>query len=140
MLGEYSRNKILESRSELESKVESPIIINPIKFEVLATKYNPVPEQCDSDPLITADNSKIDLDMLSKHNLRWIAVSRDLLSIFNYGDTITVHSDNHKLNGDWIIHDTMNKRFTNRIDFLVPLNDNYDFHKPIKLLICKKYE
>ena len=34
--------------------------------------------------------------------------------------------------------DTMNRRFTNRIDFLCPINDNYEFDRPINLTITKK--
>lgn len=116
---------------------EDPSLTNRT-FEVLATKYNPVPEQCDSDYLTTADNSKIDTIKLNRHELKWIAVSRDLLNHFNYGDTILVDSENENLNGEWVIKDTMNRRFTNRIDFLCPLNDNYKFDRPINLTITKK--
>lgn len=105
--------------------------------EVLATKYNPVPEQCWGDPTITADMSKIDLEALDRHELKWIAVSRDLLSYYSYGDTVLVNSSIERLNGKWIIHDTMNKRWTNRIDFLVPLNDKYEFHAPTNMTIVR---
>ena len=47
------------------------------------------------------------------------------------GDVVEIKCDNEKLNGEWEIHDLMNKRFSNRIDFLVPLNDKYEFHKPM---------
>lgn len=130
-IGELNSVESVTTSYELpEIQVES--------YQVLATKYNPVVEQCDDNPLITADNSKICLDKLNKHDLKWIAVSRDLLSIFNYGDTVVIDSENHRLNGEWIVHDTMNKRFSNRIDFLVPLNDRYEFHKPLTLNIRKK--
>ena len=108
--------------------------------DVLATKYNPVEEQCDSTPLITADNSKIDLNKLSNHELRWIAISRDLRSRYNYGDTVVVISDNPLLDGEWVVRDTMNPRFNKRIDFLVPENDKYNFNSPINVTIYKKKE
>ena len=47
--------------------------------KVTVTVYNPVMEQCDSTPLITADNSEIDLKKLKQGKLKWVAVSRDLL-------------------------------------------------------------
>lgn len=116
------------------------VIREEIKYdEVLATKYNPVPEQCDGDPLVTADNSKISLSKLKSHKLKWVAVSQDLLDKYKFGDTITVISDNKKLSGKWIIHDVMNKRHRKRVDFLVPLNDKYEFYKPMKIKI-RKYE
>ena len=100
-------------------------------YDVWATKYNATTDQCDEDPFTTADLSKIDKRKLHRHELKWIAVSRDLLNQFRMGDVVEIKCDNEKLNGEWEIHDLMNKRFNNRIDFLVPLNDKYEFHKPI---------
>lgn len=92
-------------------------------FEVTATYYNPVNGQCDRTPLVTADGSHIDMDLLVKGELRWIAVSWDLLKKYNgpfdYGDTIYVFHTNPKLRGYWVIHDCMNSRYTRFIDFLV---------------------
>ena len=86
---------------------------------VTATRYNPVVEQCDDNPLHTADNSEIDLKKLKQGKLKWIAVSRDLLEKYNYGDTVEVYSyDDPSINGIYIIHDTMHPRWTNRIDIL----------------------
>lgn len=86
---------------------------------VIATMYNPVTAQCDSDPLITAGNYKINYWKASKH--RWIAVSRDLLKYWGgklkWGDKVKIKSAGHK-NGIYTVVDTMNPRFTNRIDFL----------------------
>ncbi len=68
------------------------------KYFVLETLtiYNPEESQCDTDPLITANNSKIDLDKLRRNEIRWMALSRNLLKrwngAFNYGDTVSVHS------------------------------------------------
>jgi 3D (Asp-Asp-Asp) domain-containing protein len=108
-----------------------------ISHKVLATKYNAVEEQCDSDPLVTADLSKIDIDDLNNYKLKWVAISRDLKKYYNFGDTILVDSNNLKLNGEWVVRDVMNKRYKNRIDFLVPQNDKYDMDRPIKLEISK---
>lgn len=102
-----------------------------------ATTYNPDPAQCDSDPLTTADNSTIDLNKLKDGTLRWVALSRDLLSrwggCFNYGDTITVESvSKPQINGDWVVRDCMNARYKKSLDFLFdPLNNHP------KLGICK---
>lgn len=89
--------------------------------KVTATVYNPVARQCDKDPLITADCSRIDLDKLDTGEIKWIAVSRDLLQHFNYGDVIELKSiSDPSINGTYEIHDTMNKRFKNYIDILSP--------------------
>lgn len=88
------------------------------KWEVTITVYHPVEGQCDSDPLITADMSKIDLKKLRSGQIRWIAVSRDLLGDFKYGEKVYVESDDERVSGIYEIHDTMNKRFKNYIDIL----------------------
>ena len=95
--------------------------------------------QCDADPLITADMSKINLDKLKNREIRWIAVSRDLLKKYNMGDTVIIESPNEKVNGEWVIHDKMNKRFEKRIDLLVSSEDNYyNLRMPKEATIRKK--
>lgn len=92
-------------------------------FILSYTVYNAKPNQTDNTPLVTADNSTINVDSLNNGCLRWIAVSRDLLKIFNYGDTVEItNCTDNKFNGEWIIHDTMNERYKCKIDFLVPNN------------------
>jgi len=105
------------------------------KGRVTVTQYNPVVSQCDEDPLITADNSKIDLDKLRQGKIRWVAVSRDLLDKYNYGNTIelTVVKGNRRINGRYIVHDTMNPRFTNRVDILTPLGAPMDVWSDVRI-------
>lgn len=86
------------------------------------TVYNPTPRQCDKTPLITASNSTINANDLKKQNIRWMALSRDLLKRWNgdfhYGDTVFVASGDPHIDGLWIIKDTMNKRYKKRGDLL----------------------
>ena len=84
---------------------------------VTATIYHATPEQTDSTPDITASNKKIDLSNPLKH--RWIAVSRDLEAKgLTFGVKVCVTGADN-LDGIWTVQDRMNKRWTNRIDFLV---------------------
>lgn len=92
-------------------------------FKVTVTKYNPVSEQCDSDPLITADGSFIDTLQLKQGNLKWIAISRDLRQYFNYGDTVIIESSCGEIDGEYVVRDTMNPRWSNRVDLLSPCGD-----------------
>ena len=108
---------LLEQIDKMTKK--SPQII----FEqVKATMYHPVEEQCDNDPLITADGSKIDPYEVSSWN--WIAVSQHMLTRnggpLNYGDTVYIFGTDHK-DGMYVIKDCMNKRKRNQIDFLESL-------------------
>ena len=89
---------------------------------VTATYYNPVKEQCDSNPLITASGKKINIELLESGELKWIAVSRDLLRIYKYGDIVRITCDHDpSINGDYEITDTMHERFENTIDLLWPV-------------------
>lgn len=95
------------------------------KIKVTATVYNPVKSQTDDSPLITADNSKINLEKLNSGELKWIAVSRDLLSYVDYGSKVHIRSKKDpKINGVYIVKDRLNSRFTKRIDILKPINEN----------------
>jgi len=97
--------------------VEDEFLVN----DITVTVYNPVVEQTDSTPLITADNSKIDLKKLKERKLRWVAVSRDLLDegVVKYGDRIRINcKEDPDLSGVYTVHDTMNPRWRKRIDIL----------------------
>lgn len=88
------------------------------------TYYNPIEEQTDSYPLETADGSIIDLERLQKGELKWCAVSRELLKKWggslSFGDSIDVEfMKNPELNGKWIIHDITAQKYRNTIDLLV---------------------
>jgi hypothetical protein len=86
------------------------------------TVYNPTVKQCDRTPLVTACNSKIDESKLRDQQIRWMALSRNLLKRWNgqfhYGDTVLVNSGDPAIDGFWIIKDTMNKRYKNYGDLL----------------------
>jgi len=94
------------------------------QYQVLETLtiYHPVESQCDADPLITANNSRIDLDKLSRNEIRWMALSRNMLKRwkgeFNYGDTVVLDAGDPSIDGLWVVNDNMNKRFKDRGDLL----------------------
>jgi len=89
---------------------------------VTATYYHPVHSQCSGNPLITASGKKIDIEKLKKGHIKWIAVSRDLLQIFNYGDTVYLKCDHDpSIDGEYVIVDTMHKRMKKKIDLLWPV-------------------
>lgn len=99
------------------------VIRSPVIHVVTGTYYNAEVGQTDSRPLETADGSQIDRSKLRSGALRWVALSRDLIDRhgghFSYGDSIYVYHPDVRLRGWWILRDTMNKRFKNRIDFLI---------------------
>lgn len=116
-----SNKKVNEKKINKKKRKDSVIKLVSSSRKVTATIYNPTREQCDSDPLVTADNSKICLKTLNSGNLRWIAVSRDLKKHYKYGSKVYLESkSNPKINGVWEVHDIMHPRYKNRIDLLMP--------------------
>lgn len=85
-----------------------------IKSVVTATVYNAVPEQTNSEPLITASGFVIDKD--SFPNI--IAVSRDLERKFPMGSKVRISGTSH--DGIYRVEDRMHKRWRKKIDILVP--------------------
>ena len=120
LLPSVDKQKITEI-SEMVKEVPADSIQSPKKSNksgqfvthVTLTTYNPVVGQCDSDPLVTADGTKIDLNKLKKGEIRYCAVSRDLLWLYPYGSVIEIEG-----HGLFEVRDTMNKRFNHCIDIL----------------------
>jgi 3D (Asp-Asp-Asp) domain-containing protein len=107
--------------------------------ELMGTVYNAEAKQCNADYLTTADMSKINLKKLKDKEIRWVALSRDLLSRwggkFNYGDSIYIHGGEKE--GWWVVHDCMNKRYKNSIDFLEYKQKR--FKEKVKILSIRKH-
>lgn len=80
---------------------------------VTLTSYNPVKSQCWGDPTITANGTKINLKKLKRKQIKYCAVSRDLLWLFPLGSK--VHIEGH---GEYLVVDTMNVRFNHCMDIL----------------------
>lgn len=96
-------------------------IINEVLSQsYTATIYNVDPKQCNGNHLETADGSIIDPQKVENGTIKWVAVSRDMLKEFKYGDRIEIISEDPLIAGIYEIHDTMAKRFTKRIDILMP--------------------
>lgn len=104
--------------TDLKTEIKSDTL-KGTPYTVIATMYFPVASQCDNSPLITADGTKINPKEASKQKL--VALSRDLLKrwggSFSYGDLIEIKGIG-KRDGIYRVADTMNKRFTNKIDIL----------------------
>lgn len=89
------------------SESKKTITSNDQTFEVTITAYTPRVEETDSTPMITACNTK------SREGI--VAVSRDLFkSGTACGKVVILHGY-----GKFVIEDTMNKRYSNRVDILV---------------------
>lgn len=108
--------------------VEAEVIVEEVEREVFveresevyvvtATVYHAVEGQCDDSPLVTASGAKIS-SAESAYEHRYLAVSRDLLDVFPYGTMVEV-SGCGELDGEWVVADTMNRRYKGYIDLLI---------------------
>lgn len=97
------------------------ILKSTLSQNYIVTVYNAVSNQCSGNHLITADGSIIDPQKVENGTIKWVAVSRDMLKDgYKYGDKIEIISEDPLISGIYEIHDTMAKRFTKRIDILMP--------------------
>lgn len=102
---------------------------------VTLTCYQPVKKQCDNEPLVTADGSKINLHHLKRGNIKWCAISRDLLYLFPKNKPKRVFIEGY---GVYEVKDVMNKRFNHRIDILIHPKDSKRISiKNVKVKILK---
>lgn len=119
-------NKNIDSIPEIKGKV----------IYAKVTCYQPVKSQCGSNPLVTADGSRIHLGKLKRGEIKWCAVSRDISRMFPKGcKKKMIHIEGH---GIYEVKDATSARLTKTVDLLI-----HPSHKPfykrnikITLLIC----
>ncbi|WP_210521063.1 RlpA-like double-psi beta-barrel domain-containing protein [Hymenobacter terricola] len=112
------------------------LVARNLTYTVTATCYQAIPGQTDSEPFVTADNSRIKPHYGSKK--RWMALSRDLLKPwggpFKFGEKVHVRGLSPKLDGVYTVHDTMNRRHHHCMDVLTHRNEKFDiFQKGVKI-------
>ena len=117
----WEDNSILREKVRLltETIVDLENTYNVDGINVIATIYHASRRQTDSTPNITADGTKFKTWKASSY--RYVALSRDLLSRwggpFNYGDYIVIEGTGDR-DGVYQVRDTMNPKWTNRVDIL----------------------
>lgn len=125
------KNKEAQVTGQMETDAQNQANVWKNKFgnwklvsdDTIATVYNAVPSQCNSDVMHTASMFKLNLgNVLSQ---RVIAMERTFMKELGlkYGDVVYVEGT-EKWDGPWQIQDTMSKRFAgmHKIDILVPRN------------------
>lgn len=128
---ELKQEIINTSSINCKDSVSEEIVQNIEEFVeeiVTLTVYNPIVSQCNNNPLITANGTKIDLDKLKNGVLKYCAVSRDLLNKFPYGSIIYIEGF-----GEYLVVDTMNKRFKKYVDILQDVNEPIFKYTNIKI-------
>ena len=114
---QYAENRLL--REQLWDCQETDKIDGTFRTHVTLTMYHPTKHQTDSTPDITADGTKINIWKASDY--RYVAVARDLLQRWggplDYGDWIVIEGAG-KNSGVYQVRDTMNPKWTKRVDVL----------------------
>lgn len=111
---DYSNAPVVEAKGEepvtlaQEKELNETVIVH-------TTVYHAVKEQCNSDPEHTATMFKLDMKNPHKHKI--IALSRDLLKQFPYHSKVILTGTQY--DGEYVVEDTMNKRYTGRADILI---------------------
>lgn len=114
------------------------LLMAPIKAEhkfithVTLTTYNAVKSQCDEQPEITANGTKICYKKLRQGKLKYCAVSRNLLCYLPYGSIIDIEGY-----GRYKVVDTMNARFSHHIDILQHHTKKNFKKERIKIVLVK---
>ena len=102
---------------------------------VTLTCYQPVKSQCNNQPLVTADGSKINKKKKKRGRIKWCAISRDLLYLFPKNKPKRVFIEGF---GVYEVRDVMNKRHKHRIDILIHPKDSKRISiKNVKVKILK---
>ena len=116
-------NYIITSRNKTTVKIKHVIVIRYITKEiecitthVTLTCYQPLVSQCDNEPLITADGSKINLKKLKSGHIKWCAISKDLLYLFPKDKPKRIFIQGY---GIYEVKDVMNSRHKHKVDLLI---------------------
>ena len=115
--------------SGMPAHAEAPKALSQPSYAVTMTAYNAVPEQTDSNPFETASGAYSNPEVVA-------ARSQDLADELPFGTIIEVDGSNaandscgydvvNPVIGYRVIEDTMNAKFTKRIDILLPTKANY---------------
>ena len=122
------KRKVTYRHRERISHVKRHIITH-----VALTCYQPLRNQCNSDPLTTSDGSKINLKHLKHGAIKWCAISRDLLYLFRGKKDKIIYIEGY---GVYEVPDVMNSRYTHHIDILQhPSNSRLIQKKNVKVVI-----
>lgn len=115
----YSVIPRYEPRREIKYVIRYKIVLVPKQYTVThvdLTCYQPVVSQCDKEPLTTSDGSRINLKKLRNGNIKWCAVSQDLLYLFPKDKPKRIYIDGFGL---YEVKDVMNKRHKHKVDLLI---------------------
>ena len=104
------------------------------------TTYQPVASQCDSDPLITSNMTKINLKKLKEGSQKLMAISYDIKRKygFKFGDEFDIFTKNGDYLGRYVFCDHMNERIKNTADLMIHPSQKPTSYKGMVIKRIKK--
>tara|TARA_R100000030_G_scaffold20603_2_gene14867 strand:- start:53 stop:577 length:525 start_codon:yes stop_codon:yes gene_type:complete len=138
--GVWEENRTLKEQVwELQNNCDNQYT-NKISYKVTVTTYNPTRGQTDSTPNELADGTKIKPWRATDY--RYVALSRDLIARwggpFEYGDYIVIEGTDG-WDGIYQVRDTMNPKWTNRVDILTT-NSRFKYNNITMYKYVDEYE
>ena len=136
----WEENRTLKEQVwELQNNCDNQYT-NKISYKVTVTTYNPTRSQTDSTPNELADGTKIKPWRATDY--RYVALSRDLIARwggpFEYGDYIVIEGTDG-WDGIYQVRDTMNPKWTNRVDILTT-NSRFKYNNITMYKYVDEYE
>ena len=136
----WEENRTLKEQVwELQNNCDTQYT-NKISYKVTVTTYNPTKSQTDSTPNELADGTKIKPWRATDY--RYVALSRDLIARwggpFEYGDYIVIEGTDG-WDGIYQVRDTMNPKWTNRVDILTT-NSRFKYNNITMYKYVDEYE
>ena len=136
----WEENRTLKEQVwELQNNCDNQYT-NKISYKVTVTTYNPTKGQTDSTPNELADGTKIKPWRATDY--RYVALSRDLIARwggpFEYGDYIVIEGTDG-WDGIYQVRDTMNPKWTNRVDILTT-NSRFKYNNITMYKYVDEYE
>lgn len=102
-----------------------------VVFTLRGTTYQPVVSQCDSDPLTTANMTKVDLKRLKNGTQKLCAFSYDVKYKYKlrFGDKFDLYTSKGEYLGRYTFCDHMNRRIKNTCDIMISPDDKPCLYK-----------
>ena len=104
------------------------------------TTYQPISSQCDDDPLLTSNMTRVDLKKLKEGSQKLMAISYDIKKRygFRFGDEFDIFTKNGDYLGRYIFCDHMNERIRNTADLMIHPSQKPTSYKGMTIKRIKK--
>lgn len=141
----FHKDKEKEEVKEVATKIkvvtrEKRESVYDIVVTLRGTTYQPVASQCDGDPLVTSDMTRVNLKKLKEGSQKLMAISYDIKIKygFRFGDKFDIFTKNGDYLGRYVFCDHMNERIKNTVDLMIHPNQKPTSYEGMVIKRIKK--